>query len=59
MGIPPQVGTQLHPHVREHQEACRGLETVGDVVEEDLQQNADRHGDPVPEAVAAAVMVPS
>ena len=51
-GHPPQVGAQLHPHVRKYQETRRGLEPVGDVVKEDLKQDADHQGDAVPEAVA-------
>ena len=51
-GHPPQVGAQIHPHVRKYQETRRGLEPVGDVVKEDLKQDADHQGDAVPEAVA-------
>jgi hypothetical protein len=41
---------ELHAHVRKDHESRSGLETVGGVLEDNLQDKADQHADPEPEA---------
>jgi hypothetical protein len=50
---------ELHAHVRKDHESRSGLETVGGVLEDNLQDKADQHADPEPEAehFAAGVVV--
>ena len=50
-GHPPQVGPQVHTYIGEHLEPRRRLEPVGDMVADDLEQDAGRHCDTVPQAV--------